>query len=377
MEAPSPSFAEFFAGIGLMRLGLERAGWTCAFANDLDPAKRSMYAAHFGEDGHYVLADIHDLEPDAIQDVQLATASFPCTDLSLAGARRGLGGRQSSAYWGFIRLLKGMGKRRPPLVLIENVTGFVSSRGGADFHEAMHALNALGYGVDPVVLNALAFVPQSRSRLFVVAVQGASRCGVARESQLRPPALVDFVRAHRDIRWALNEWPALPASDRRLEDVLEDLPDDSAFWWSRERTDYLFSQMSPRHRALLETMRARPGWSTGAVFRRVRAGRSMAELRTDGIAGCLRTPRGGSARQIIVQAGEGRVRARLLTPRECARLMGAGEFVIETSLNRALFGFGDAVCVPVVEWLARHVLNRLAAMAPAAEASAPGIEAVD
>jgi DNA (cytosine-5)-methyltransferase 1 len=83
----------------------------------------------------------------------------------------------------------------------------------------------------------------------------------------------------------------------------------------------------------------------------------MAELRTDGIAGCLRTPRGGSGRQILFKAGKGKYFARLLTPLECARLMGAGEYRISGSLNQALFGFGDAVCVPVIEWIAENYLN--------------------
>ena len=85
----------------------------------------------------------------------------------------------------------------------------------------------------------------------------------------------------------------------------------------------------------------------------------MAELRTDGIAGCLRTPRGGSARQILIKAGRGKTMVRLLTPRECARLMGADEFAIDAPLNQALFGFGDAVCVPVISWIARNYLNPL------------------
>ena len=97
--------------------------------------------------------------------------------------------------------------------------------------------------------------------------------------------------------------------------------------------------------------------SYGTVFRRVRYGRSMAELRTDGVAGCLRTPRGGSGRQILFVAGRNRYAVRLLTPRECARLMGADDFRITVSLNQALFGFGDAVCVPVVRWIAENYLT--------------------
>ena len=97
--------------------------------------------------------------------------------------------------------------------------------------------------------------------------------------------------------------------------------------------------------------------AVATAFRRIRHDKSMAEVRTDGIAGCLRTPKGGSARQILIVAERGRVRARLLTGRECARLMGAADFPVNVPLNQALFGFGDAVCADVVEWVARNVLN--------------------
>ena len=115
--------------------------------------------------------------------------------------------------------------------------------------------------------------------------------------------------------------------------------------------------MSPKHRAEADAMIRGDGLRFGTVFRRVRKGKSMAELRTDGIAGCLRTPRGGSGRQMLLAAGDGRFAVRLLTPRECARLMGADDFVVKTSLNQALFGFGDAVCVPVIEWIGMNYLN--------------------
>ena len=115
--------------------------------------------------------------------------------------------------------------------------------------------------------------------------------------------------------------------------------------------------MSPLHRAVADKMISGARWSYGTVFRRMRNSKSMAELRTDGIAGCLRTPRGGSGRQILFKAGKGRYFARLLTPRECARLMGADDYRISAGVNQALFGFGDAVCVPVIEWIAENYLN--------------------
>jgi DNA (cytosine-5)-methyltransferase 1 len=176
-------------------------------------------------------------------------------------------------------------------------------------------------------------------------------------SECRPPALADFVFWNPDINWQIRELPALPNSKNKLVDILEDLPPNSEMWWCKERADYLLSQMSAKHRAEADAMIRGARIAYATVFRRVRNGKSMAELRTDGIAGCLRTPRGGSGRQILFAAGKGRFVVRLLTPRECARLMGADSFVIKAPLNQALFGFGDAVCVPVIEWIARNYLD--------------------
>lgn len=364
MHRMDKTVAEFFAGIGLMRLGLEKAGWKVAFANDIDEDKWRMYRGHFGDDGTFVLADVHKLDVSKVPKVALATASFPCNDLSLAGARKGLAGQQSSAFWGFIEVLTELRSRRPPIVLLENVTGFLTSHDGNDFREALLALNRLGYAVDAFIVDAVRFVPQSRQRLFVVGMAEQAPPALHDtpsfyESDVRPPALADFILWNPDINWSIRRLPPLPNRKLRLEDLLEDLSPNSTMWWSRERAEYLLSQMSPKHRAEAEAMIQGQEVSCGTVFRRVRNGRSMAELRTDGIAGCLRTPRGGSGRQILFVAGKGQFSVRLLTPRECARLMGADEFTIAVPLNQALFGFGDAVCVPVIEWIANNYLNPL------------------
>ena len=218
--------------------------------------------------------------------------------------------------------------------------------------------------VDAMIIDAGRFVPQSRQRLFVVATKTSNVSALNEtpkfyESDCRPPALADFIMWNADINWRIRRLPPLPTSKMCLTDILENLSPNSQLWWSRERADYLLNQMSPKHRAQADAMILGSRTTYGTVFRRVRNERSMAELRTDGIAGCLRTPRGGSGRQILFAAGKGRFAVRLLTPRECARLMCADEFVIRVPLNQALFGFGDAVCVPVVEWIARNYLNRV------------------
>lgn len=347
-----------------MRMGLELDGWRVVWANDIDEDKKKMYEGHYA-DGctHFHLGDVHTLSPHEIPSVDLATASFPCNDLSLAGARRGLAGQHSGAFWGFIAAIKGMGKRRPAMVMLENVAGFLTSHEGRDFRDACLALNDLGYAVDAFMIDAALFVPQSRVRLFILGrleKQGANRVMDTRslyESQCRPRTLADFIMLHPDIGWSIRDLPHIPKRQSNLEDIVEQLPLNSAYWWNRDRAEYLLHQMSEKHRAIADKMIVGEKVTYGTVFRRVRYGKSMAELRTDATAGCLRTPRGGSGRQILFVAGHGRYAVRLLTPRECARLMGADEFNITVPLNQALFGFGDAVCVPVIRWISENYLS--------------------
>ena len=85
----------------------------------------------------------------------------------------------------------------------------------------------------------------------------------------------------------------------------------------------------------------------------------LCEVRFDGLAGCLRTPKGGSARQIVVATIDGQLRMRWMTPREYARLQGVPEFPLVGTSTQQLWAFGDAVCVPAIRWIDRNVLTPL------------------
>jgi DNA (cytosine-5)-methyltransferase 1 len=103
-----------------------------------------------------------------------------------------------------------------------------------------------------------------------------------------------------------------------------------------------------------------------AAYRRIRREDGLrvqrAELRLDGLAGCLRTPGGGSSRQFLVVAEQGRIRSRLLTAREGARLMGLSDhYHLPRSQSAALKVVGDGVAVPVVRLLADQLLEPLLA----------------
>ena len=345
-------------------MALEQAGAGVAFASDVDAVKQAMYARNFG-DAHFVLADIRTLIGGDVPDVDLATASFPCTDLSLAGARAGLAGRESGLVAEFLRILREMGGRRPGVVMIENVPGFATSNGGADLRGTLTALNALGYACDVALIDARRFVPQSRSRLFIVGAASPPACAEGRpphDAPLRPAGLaLDGLRT-----FALPHPPLPDASPLTLDDVAEELPPSHAAWWTGERAAAFLASLSPLNAARADALRASTAPAHATAFRRTRRGRSVWEIRGDRISGCLRTTRGGSSKQAVVQGGGGELRIRWMSAREYARLQGAPGFDFGGATEaQATFAMGDAVCVPVVRWLAEHCLLPLAG-APAA-----------
>ncbi len=355
-----PRAAEFFAGIGLVRMALEQAGFEVVYANDVDPTKHAMYARNF-DDAEFTLADIRSLAGAAIPDVELATASFPCTDLSLAGARAGLSGSESGLVAEFLRILREMEGRRPPAVLIENVPGFGSSNGGTDLRRTLAALNDLGYACDVALLDARRFVPQSRARLFILGSQSppAETEGCAPgEGSLRPSWMSRLAGADSGLRLFSVPHPPPPEElQDGLDEAAEQFPPEHDIWWGGERLaaflDSLSALNAGRAAALRES--ARPAHAT--AFRRTRRGRSVWEIRADRISGCLRTTRGGSSRQALVEGCGGELRVRWMTAREYARLQGAPDFDFGSATEaQATFAMGDAVCVPAVRWLAEHYL---------------------
>ena len=364
---------EFFAGGGLARLGLA-PDFRCIFANDIEPAKAKAYGAAFaGEEMH--VGDIWDLAAsDLPGHAALAWASFPCQDLSLAGARAGLAAPRSGAFWGFHRLIEKLTHegRAPDVLALENVTGLISSHGGADFSALIHALDALGYRVGALEIDAALFVPHSRPRLFIVAARQAPNAlmSAGANEPFHTPALRNVVARLGDgLRKRFVWWRLAtpPKRNTRLADVLDDR---GVSWNSDQQTERLLSQMSPLQRTRLEALRESGRREVGAVFKRIRVEHGQrvqrAEARFDGVAGCLRTPAGGSSRQSLIIVEGAEVRSRLISPREAARLMGVPDhFPLPENQTAALHLLGDGVCVPVVAWLSQHLLAPLAGAAAA------------
>ena len=355
---------EFFAGGGLAGLGL--AGFDVTFANDIDTAKGRSFAANHPA-VRFQQGDVWDLNADDLPTPpDLAWASSPCQDVSLAGARGGLKARRSGAFWGFWRLIQqlGAGGRAPPVVVIENVAGLLTSGAGADFAAVCAAMTQAGYRVGALEMDAALWLPQSRPRLFIVAMRGVEGCHAAGPTApFHTPRLisaVDRLPAAVKARWS---WWSLTPPPRRNPDLASLLePDSAVTWLDNAQAAATLALAAPLHRARLEAMLASGERSVGAAYRRVRVESGIKtqrlEIRFDGLAGCLRTPAGGSSRQYVVVCEDGRARVRRLTGREAGRLMGVGEaYVLPASESAALKLMGDAVAVPVVRALAQGLLR--------------------
>lgn len=355
--------AEFFAGAGLVRKAIEPCGGRVVFANDIEPFKHRLYAANFDATDFW-LGDVREVQGRTVPDIDLATASFPCTDLSLAGKRAGFDGEQSSMFWEFARVLREMKGRKPAAVLLENVPAFATSNAGRDLEEAVRELNELGYVCDLMVVDARFFVPQSRPRLFIIGSKKRVPGALAPEDALlfadplRPEWVVRFMTTHPDLRLQVLPLAAPSVNRPELSSVIERLPKQHAAWWGPERLTAFVGSLSPLQSERLNEMILSRQMRWATAYRRTRRGQAVWEIRGDGISGCLRTARGGSSKQALVQAGLGELRVRWMTPTEYARLQGADDFDLDSvSANQALFALGDAVCVPAVRWIAESYVS--------------------
>ena len=376
-ESPRAGFYEFFAGGGMVRAGLGE-GWRCLFANDFDPAKAAAYRANWGDAGLKV-GDIAALTAADLPDrADLMWGSFPCQDLSLAGAGAGLDGKRSGTFhdfWALARSLADEG-RGPRIVAVENVCGALTSHGGRDFEIICRTYVDAGYRCGALVINADRFLPQSRPRLFVIGVRRdvevEALTTTAPAGPFHTPALSRAVgRLPADLRDGMIWW-RLPEPDHRcdgLASVIETEP-QGVRWHSAAETGRLLALMSPRNLAKVEAALRSGERCVGGLYRRTRRDASglkvqRAEVRFD-IAGCLRTPGGGSSRQTLLVVEDGRVRSRLMSARETARLMGLPDtYRLPASYSAACHLTGDGVATPVVRHLAQWLFEPLLASRPA------------
>lgn len=355
----------------MVRAGLGSA-WSCLFANDIDPKKASSYTRNWGA-GELRIADVATLTTRDIPGIaDLAWASFPCQDLSLAGSGAGLQGERSGTFWPFWNLLEALARegRAPRAVALENVCGALTSHRGRDFLTISKAITSAGYRFGALVIDAVRFVPQSRPRLFIIAIH--SNCLLPDRLISDGPNETWFTSTLIQAQQSLpkNErdnwiWWRLPSPGKRnsgLADIVEDDP-EGVSWHSRMETRRLLDMMSPVNAAKVAKAMKSGVRTIGTIYKRTRVDekgirKQRAEIRFDDVAGCLRTPVGGSSRQTIMIVEGRKIRSRLLSPREAARLMGLPEkYELPQNYNEAYFLSGDGVVVPVVKHIAENILT--------------------
>ena len=339
---------EFFAGSGLVAYGLQ--GMFCpVWANDICPKKAAVYEANF-DIKHFILDDIKNISGNTLPYAHLSWASFPCQDLSLAGSIGGIDAKRSGLVWDWLRILSEM-PQRPALLLIENVVGLLSTNDGANYRKLHNALIDLGYKSGAIILDASLFVPQSRPRVFIIAVKRGIQIPDELldngKNWLHSKAAVKLGLTLSDWIWWRTKVP--PKRKAKLENIFD-------FNLPYNKDDILTLIPQRHHEQLLQYTNC---VSTG--YRRIRNGKQCLELRFDGLAGCLRTPQGGSSKQFLVIKQNKEIHARFLSPREAARLMGVPDtFNLPGTDNNAYMAMGDAVALPVAAFVGKAFLMPLA-----------------
>lgn len=312
------TFIDLFAGIGGLRIGLEKNGGRCIFSCEWDKNAQKTYNAWHGEVPH---GDIRDVKPRDIPDHDILAAGFPCQPFSIAGVSkknslgRPHGFKDATQGTLFFHLATIVEAKRPPVLILENVKNLQSHDKGRTWQVIRSTLEDMKYVIFSKVIDAAAWVPQHRERVFIV---GFDR-RVFGDS-------IPF------------EYPKPPSGiEPRLRDILESNPPAKY-----TLTDHLWKYLqdyAAKHKA------AGNGFGFG-----------MAKL--DGVTRTLSARYYKDGSEILIpQDGKN---PRRLTPRECARLMGFEDHrPIVVSDMQAYKQFGNAVCPPVAEAVGRQVVKAL------------------
>jgi DNA (cytosine-5)-methyltransferase 1 len=326
---PQFRFVDLFAGIGGIRMGLERAGGSCVYSVEIDRFARQTYEANFGAcEG----ADIHDVRGADLPQYDVLAAGFPCQPFSIAGVSKKLSlGRlhgfedekSGNLFFEIVRLIE-EAPAPPPVLFLENVKNLVSHDRGNTFRVIRGTLEALGYNFRHQVIDARSWVPQHRERTFMVCL-------------------------HRDVFGDETfDFPEPPSDGPRhtVAEILEPHP-DARYHLSAHLWEYL-QEYARKHRE------AGNGFGYGLVGPESVTRTLSARYHKDGSEILVRTDASTPRR---------------LTPRECARLMGfPDDFVIPVSDTQAYRQFGNSVVMPVVAFLATYLADRYLGrvLAPAA-----------
>jgi DNA (cytosine-5)-methyltransferase 1 len=300
-------FIDLFAGVGGFRIAFESQKAQCVFSSEWDKFSQITYEANFGEKPE---GDITLIDSKKIPSHDILTAGFPCQPFSNAGLKKGFEDTRGTLFYDVARIIN---DKKPSMVLLENVKGFVNHNKGRTLRVVLETLDELGYNTTYKVLNAKDFgVPQNRERIFIV--------GVNRKKLGK----IGF------------EFPNPLNKRTLLGQILEKNPD----------IKYTISnKLWQGHKRRLKEHRLKGNGFGYGMF-------NEESTHTNTIS--ARYYKDGS--EILIN--QGRRNPRMLTPREAARLQGFPEkFTIPVSDTQAYRQFGNSVAVPVVTEIAKKMID--------------------
>jgi DNA (cytosine-5)-methyltransferase 1 len=312
------NFIDLFAGIGGLRLGFESIGGNCVFTSEWDAKAQETYARNF-RDNHPIGGDIrqYSAKPDLVPEHDVLLAGFPCQPFSIAGvSKKNALGRphgflcdtQGTLFFDTAQIIA---HHRPTAFVLENVKNLCRHDKGRTFATILNVLeNELGYHVQSRVISSQHWVPQKRERIFIVGFRDRTSFDLASlDLPDGGPTLGDILQPHSEVEPKYTLTP-------RLWQYLQ---------------DYKAKHESKGN-----------GFGYGLFGPKDVARTLSARYYKDG------------SEILIEQTG---ARPRRLTPLECARLMGFDRgdrrWHIPVSDTQAYRQFGNAVVVPVVEFLAQ------------------------
>ena len=331
------TFIDLFAGIGGLRRGFEAAGGKCIFTSEWNTYSQATYRANFGCD-HEIAGDITKVALDDIPRHDVLLAGFPCQPFSIAGvSKKNALGRphgfrcdaQGTLFFNVAEIIE---RHQPRAFLLENVKNLVSHDKGRTFDVIHRTLTEeLGYTVSARVIDGRSFVPQHRERIFIVGFRepnGFSLDDLALPDSSSGPRLRSILHPED------GSEPAEPPYTLGAKGKVSDRYTLSEHLWT-----YL-QNYAAKHREKGN------GFGFGLVGPDDTARTLSARYYKDGS-------------EVLIRQRNGKP-PRRLTPRECARLMGfempgGPHFNIPVSDTQAYKQFGNAVVVPVVEAVARHM----------------------
>lgn len=334
-------FIDLFAGIGGFRSGLEKAGHKCVGYVEWDKYARQSYQAMYDTQGEFTDNDIQRTKGIKLPEADLWTFGSPCTNISIAGNRTGIGGEQSRMFFEVIRLLNERAENQktlPTYLIMENVKNLLSSNQGWDFAEVIYQMDKVGYDVEWCVFDSAEVVPQHRERTYIV-------------GHLRGKRTRGVFPIRRQSKDSVKSEIKIIANDSKTNHSAATIVSDDGISKTIDATSYKHVPRVAIHQ-VGNIGNSKSFNGNGRVYG------------ADGLSPTLNTMQGGGREPKVLVSKYERTsdfRIRKLTPRECWRLQGFTDEQFDKAKNAGVSNSqlykqaGNAVTVPVVEAIGKKL----------------------